>query len=118
MNDIRGLAPTGWHIPSNTEWTTLSNYLGGELVAGGKMKAVSDLWVSNTGTNSSGFTGLPGGYKAYNGSLDLRYRGYFWNSTEKDVNNAFTQTLLYDGQNLGFGFTGKWDGESIRCVKD
>ena len=65
VNDPRGLAPAGWHVPSDAEWTELINCLGGEDVAGGKMKAVSALWYSpNTGaTNSSGFTGLPGGYR-------------------------------------------------------
>ena len=64
--DSRGLAPTGWHIPSDSEWTTLSTFLGGDAVAGGKMKEAGTAhWLDpNTGaTNSSGFTALPGGLR-------------------------------------------------------
>src|ERR1035437_5591038 len=61
VNDKRGLAPKGWHGPSTLEWADLSDYLGGEGVAGGKLKATYG-WLNNgNGTNSSGFTGLPGG---------------------------------------------------------
>jgi len=66
VNDPRGLAPNGYHIPTDAEWTTLTTYLGGSTLAGGKMKeAGSSHWLSpNTGaTNSSGFKGLPGGFR-------------------------------------------------------
>src|SRR5690606_33259564 len=69
VNDPRGLAPVGWHIPSDSEWTILTDYLGGFEVAGGKMKETGTThWANpNIGAdNSSGFTGLPGGYRAYN----------------------------------------------------
>ena len=70
VNDPRGLAPKGYHIPSDAEWTQLSDYLGGESEAGTKMKSTSG-WVENgNGTNSSGFSGLPGGYRDYNGAFD------------------------------------------------
>src|SRR5205085_6409714 len=66
VNDPRGLAPLGWHIPSDAEWTTLENCLGGSSVAGGAMKETGiTYWLSpnTSATNSSGFTGLPGGYR-------------------------------------------------------
>ncbi len=84
VNDPRGLAPTGYHVPSDGEWTTLTTFLGGESVAGGKMKATT-LWNSpNTGaTNSSGFTGLPGGIRNRFGSIfDIGFNGNWWSSSE------------------------------------
>jgi uncharacterized protein (TIGR02145 family) len=63
VDDPRGLCPAGWHEPSDDEWTILTTYLGGDTVAGGKMKSVSALWSSTNvdATNTSGFSGLPGG---------------------------------------------------------
>ncbi len=71
VNDPRGLAPDGWHVPSDAEWTILTDYLGGGDVAGTKMKS-TDFWAdyegnSGNGTNESGFSGLPGGYRYDNG---------------------------------------------------
>ncbi len=87
------LAPTGYHIPSDAEWTTLTTYLEEESVAGGKMKATgTSLWnTPNTGaTNSSGFTGLPGGYRYYNGSFyNIGYFGFWWSSSEVSTANAW-----------------------------
>jgi uncharacterized protein (TIGR02145 family) len=84
--DPRGLAPAGFHIPSDKDWTTLTDYLGGKEEAGVKMKeAGSTHWPRpNTGaTNSSGFTGLPGGYRDDNGSFfSMGVNGFWWSSTE------------------------------------
>ena len=67
VNDPRGLAPKGWHIPSDKEWTDLTDYLGGKEQAGAKMKS-KEGWIENgNGTNESGFNGLPGGYRRFNG---------------------------------------------------
>ena len=73
VNDSRGLAPSGYHIPSDAEWTILTDFLGGEKVAGTKMKS-TDFWAdyegnSGNGTNESGFSGLPGGYRYFNGTF-------------------------------------------------
>ncbi len=88
----QGICPaTGWHLPTDAEWTILTTFLGGEGIAGGKMKttgtieAGTGLWYApNTGaTNESGFTALPGGYRSDNGDFDgLGYYAYFWSSTE------------------------------------
>jgi len=86
VNDARGLAPKGWHIPSDNEWTTLTNYLGGLEVAGGKMKATGTAyWNSpNEGaTNESGFSVLPGGYRYFDGSFNfIRNNAFFWSAAE------------------------------------
>jgi uncharacterized protein (TIGR02145 family) len=119
--DPRELCPVGWHVPSDTEWTTLENYLGGDFVAGGKMKAVSTLWVSpNTGaTNSSGFTGLPGGFRNNGGTyVNIGSLGYWWSSTQSSSTYAWFRVLYY---NLGYvgrnGFPNRY-GFSVRCVRD
>lgn len=117
------LAPTGWHIPSDAEWTTLTTFLGGVSVAGGKMKeAGTTHWDSpNTGaTNESGFTGLPGGFRS--GSPAMFYsigrQAFWWSSSENDAEGAWGRglDLYYDYVN---SYTGnKLNGFSVRCVKD
>jgi uncharacterized protein (TIGR02145 family) len=86
VNDPRGLAPTGWHVPSDAEWDTLSTFLGGDGYAGGKMKetGTTHWWDPNAdATNSSGFTALPGGTRYYLGEFfDAGGYGYWWSSTE------------------------------------
>lgn len=111
--------PTGWHLPSDAEWTQLTNFLGGEAIAGGKMKSTSGWDAPNTNaTNSSGFSGLPGGYR--NTTPFYRYLGSdggWWSSTELGV-NAWVRTLDYnDGVVLRYDLS-KLDGSSVRCIKD
>jgi len=127
VNDIRGLAPTGFHIPSDAEWTTLSTFLGGDLLAGGKMKstgtieAVTGLWYSpNTdATNSTGFTGLPGGYRNNNAVFYyIGYNGYWWSSTDENSIYAYYRNVSYDNDDLFRAYQYKSYGFSVRCVKD
>ena len=116
------LAPTGWHVPTDAEWTTLTTYLGGESIAGGTMKSTgTTLWVSpNTGaTNSSGFTGLPGGGRS---STSNFYRigngGRWWSSSEKDTTFAWGSYLDYDDDNSLRYYWNKTYGLSVRCLRD
>jgi uncharacterized protein (TIGR02145 family) len=116
------LAPTGWHLPTNLEWSTLTSYLGGDGVAGGKMKSTgTSLWASpNAGaTNSSGFTGLPGGMRNSNGSFgNLNFDGTWWSSTEMNSTVGYNCDMFYSGiDTYSFG-QNKISGLSIRCVKD
>lgn len=116
------LAPTGWHIPTDTEWTALIDCLGGETVAGGKMKETNTgFWQSpNIGaTNESNFTAFPGGYRDYNGTFnDLGNIGYWWSSTEDGIANAWSRYLLYDTAEAGKDGNDETSGFSVRCVKD
>jgi uncharacterized protein (TIGR02145 family) len=115
--DSRNMAPTGWHMPSDAEWQTLIDYLGGLSVAGGKMKETGTLhWnAPNTGaTNESGFTALPGGYRSGSMGGDA----YFWSSTQYDSGAAFRRFLYFNNSAVERYFAGKGDGFSIRCVKD
>jgi uncharacterized protein (TIGR02145 family) len=121
-NDIRGICPTGWHVPTDGDWTILSNYLGGLSLAGGKLKEAGMAhWQSpNTGaTNESGFTALPGGYRDTYGYFDyVGIIGFFWSSSEEDSEEAWTRRLYYNYNNL-YRYSGfKELGISIRCVED
>lgn len=116
------LCPTDWHMPSDAEWTTLTNYLGGENIAGGKLKeAVNSFWVSpNTGaTNESGYTALPGGLRYHDGLFhDFGFSGYWWSSTEYSASRAFFRYMDYEYSSL-FRFDNlKKIGFSIRCLRD
>ncbi len=119
VNDSRGLAPTGWHIPSDSEWIKLTDFLGREIVAGTKMKNTSGWIDDGNGTNSSGFSGLPGGVRNYVGSFFTNgYLGAWWSSTQYNSTNAWYRDLcIYDG-NVGRFNLGKKCGFSVRCLRD
>jgi uncharacterized protein (TIGR02145 family) len=116
------LAPQGWHVPSDAEWTTLTTFLGGESVAGGKMKSTgTSLWLSpNTAaTNESGFTGLPGGVRNYDGAFyNVGYDGLWWGSSEFLTTNAWSRGLNYDYGTVGLYYSNKTVGFSVRCLRD
>lgn len=119
--DRRTLCPTGWHVPSDAEWNGLSNYLGGGSVSGGKMKETGTVhWNSpNTGaTNSSGFTGLPGGTRMIFGGYESHgFHGYWWTATPYN-NNAWQYVLSFENEILLQSYYSKFAGNSVRCVKN
>ncbi len=122
VNDSRGLAPQGWHVPTDFEWTTLGNCLGGDLVAGGPMKEIGTThWATpNSGaTNLSGFYGLPGGWRSFNGSFaGIGFFGFWWSSTEHDSNFAWYRALGYNDDNFDPNNYNKHYGFSVRCLRD
>ena len=122
VNDPRGLAPTGWHVPSDAEWTTLETTLGGAAVAGGKMKTTGTTrwYAPNTGaTNESGFAGLPGGYRNYNGSFfSVGSSGYWWSSSENGTVDAWYRYLGYNVGGITRSNDYKLSGCSVRCLRD
>jgi uncharacterized protein (TIGR02145 family) len=115
------LCPEGWHIPSDVNWVELTDFLGGEAMAGGKMKSTSNWELPNTGANnSSGFTGLAGGNRYF---LDGTYSsigtsGQFWSATEYDATGGRILYLYHDLSIVGRGSRVKQNGSSCRCVKD
>ncbi|MEO5998864.1 MAG: fibrobacter succinogenes major paralogous domain-containing protein [Chitinophagaceae bacterium] len=119
VNDPRGLAPAGWHVPNDLEWITLTAHLGGEAVAGKKMKATGGWQEGGNGNNASGFVGLPGGRREFYGAFNnAGSRGYWWSSTEGKASIA-----LGDGLTSNKGYVNGFDYEgrvafSVRCVKD
>ena len=121
-NGNKNICPTGWHVPTDAEWTVLIDYLGGENVAGGKLKEVGTTnWNSpNTdATNVSLFTGLPGGYRSNTGSYSsICYFGFWWSSTEFNTGSAWNRPLYYYNGNASRDGSDKEVGLSVRCLRD
>ena len=116
------LCPAGWHAPSDDEWNILTSNLGGELIAGGKLKERgTSYWVEpNTGaTNESGFSALPGGFRYHDGVFfDLGFGGYWWSSKQYSTGDAFFRFLYYM-DSTAFRFNNrKKNGFSVRCLQD
>jgi len=120
--DPRNVCPTGWHVPSDAEWTILSDYLGGESLAGGKMKSTgTQYWQSpnQDATNESGFSGLPGGFRDSNGSFYyIGSLGGWWSSTEYDTFSAWLRRLIYSNGTVYRNDFYLQNGFSVRCLRD
>jgi uncharacterized protein (TIGR02145 family) len=121
--DSRGLCPTGWGVPTDAEWTTLTDNLGGLNEAGGKMKSTGTTYWSYQSTatnNSSGFSALPGGYRNLDGSFtNIRDNALFWSDTENENNTAWTRYLFNYFDFLSRNNTyNKSFGASVRCLRD
>jgi len=116
------VCPAGWHLPSNAEWATLITYLGGDEIAGGKLKEVDTIhWKGpNTGaTNGSGFKALPGGYRCSLGSFNfIGGNGYWWSSTEFGANQACCRFMGCSFSDVSRTFESKAGGYSVRCIKN
>jgi uncharacterized protein (TIGR02145 family) len=120
VSDPRNVCPIGWHVPSDAEWSILTDYLGGDSFAGGKMKALNFWNVPNTAaTNQSKFSGLPGGLRSSNGEFySVGNFGYWWSSSVYDSNFAWFRLLDYNsGKATRDGFI-KRSGFSVRCLRD
>jgi uncharacterized protein (TIGR02145 family) len=123
-NGGKNVCPTSWHMPGDDEWTNLTTYLGGEDVAGDKLKETGTThWSSSyTGaTNESGFTGLPGGYRAFMGffeNIGGSGCGYWGSSTEYTTTLAWYRFLGYCYTNVNRYYSEKRTGHSVRCVRD
>jgi uncharacterized protein (TIGR02145 family) len=121
-NGGKNVCPTGWHVPSDAEWTTLTNYLGGEDIAGGKLKETGlTHWKDlNTGaTNETGFSALPGGYTYYDGTcLGIGYSGHWWSSTEYPTAAGWSRYMSYSYTKVFRTYHNKQYGRSVRCVRD
>jgi len=122
VNDSRNIAPIGWHVPSDAEWTTLIIYLGGEDVTGGKLKEKGTThWQSpNTGaTNETGFTALPDGNRGNDGTFNyIGNYGFWWSSTGYYAHDAWYWYAYYNFSNVFRHFNNKVIGFSVRCIRD
>lgn len=116
------LCPIGWHVPSDAEWTELTDYLGGANEAGGKLKEIGAThWNSpNIGaTNESGFTAIPVGYRADNGTFaHIGFYALWWSSTEYDEDKSWDRDMSNTSSNIVRYRFNKGTGLSVRCVKD
>jgi TonB family protein len=120
VSDPRGLAPRGWHIPSDEEWATLIDHLGGEDVAGGKMKSTLGWDENGHGTNDVGFTGLPAGYRINNYEnkfLGMGSTAAWWSSSSGGIGVAWMRQLNMNRESVGWENYNKSDGYSVRCIK-
>ncbi len=119
VNDPRGIAPEGYHVPKDDKWTALSDYLGGIDGAGTKMKSTCGWSENGNGTNESGFSGLPGGFRDSNGSFYyIGSFGYWWSSTEYSTDDARLRFLCYDGDPVYRYSFDKPYGFSVRCLRE
>ncbi|MEI9933806.1 MAG: fibrobacter succinogenes major paralogous domain-containing protein [Ferruginibacter sp.] len=140
VNNPAGLCPAGWHVPTDSEWTVLSTYLGGDSIAGGAMKdtilwqspsdSIAGLAIKDTtllqrpnaeSTNSSGFSGLPGGSREEFGSFGefgIGHVGCWWSSSEYSTNEALACGLYFNFGFIDRGYDLKGGGHSIRCLKN
>jgi uncharacterized protein (TIGR02145 family) len=120
VDDARGLCPGGWHVPTDEEWTTLTTELGGESVAGDQMKSSSSDSPAWDGSNSSGFSALPGGWRYYNDGYfyDGGGIGYWWSASPYGSSNAWYRYLYSDFDDVLRGNPSTRFGFSVRCVRD
>ena len=128
VSDIRSICPIGWHVPNNDEWEILIDYLGGESLAGKKLKASDTTywksngpfgWHLNEGTNESGFTALACGYRWGNG--EFFGKGYYtvwWSKRTVSSERAYHSSQGYDSDDVGQYHDPKTTGNSVRCIKD
>lgn len=116
------LAPAGWHVASDSEWNVLITFLGADSLAGGKLKDTGiTFWNSpNVGaTNETGFSGLPAGYRAYDGSFScLGTYGYWWTSSANGAGVAWYRYFGYNFAEVGHSYTDARNGFCVRCIKD
>jgi uncharacterized protein (TIGR02145 family) len=128
VNDSRNICPCGWHVPSDLDWDVLINYLGGSLIAGGKLKSTgtiddgNGLWQAPNvnATNESLFSALPGGYRSDGGFYDnIGYYGYYWSANQGNTSNKlWTRSLRNFSGSVQRGEINKVYGLSVRCIKD
>ena len=118
VDDVRGLCPSGWHVPTDGEWTILTDHLGGESVAGGQMKTNYGWFNDGNGTNSSGFSGLPGGNRNPNGYFQIAGYGGSWWSSSPNGSSAWYRYLGYDDESVLRYYYDLRFGYSVRCVRD
>jgi uncharacterized protein (TIGR02145 family) len=121
-NGHRNICPTGWHVPTYSDWSVLISYLGGDSVAADKLKETGEIhWLNpnNGATNESDFSALPGGGRDYNGAYyDIGSYGHWWSSTEFVDGGAWSLYLGNDTSRVYRQRRFEQDGFSVRCIKD
>jgi len=116
--DTKKLCPTGWHVPTDVEWTTLTTYLGGTSVAGLKLKSTSG-WNSGGGSNEVNFTALPGGYRLDYGEFHkLGAQGGWWSASVYDTDYAWLRDIGGYYGSVNRNFSNLVNGFSVRCLRD
>ena len=112
----QGICPAGWHMPSDAEWTTLTNFVGGSSTAGAKLKSMSGWSGGGNGNDYYGFSALPGGI-GYGGSFyDVGLNGYWWSATEYGASSAWRRDMSYYSAYVNRGNYNKAVLFSVRCL--
>jgi uncharacterized protein (TIGR02145 family) len=120
---VRGVCPEGWHLPDNTEWSKLFTAVGGQSIAGKKLKSQSG-WkdydgTSGNGTDAYGFSAFPAGFRDYDGSFyNEGNSAGFWSATGNGSNDAYTMNLFYNNEDAYLYSSYKNYASSVRCLKD
>jgi uncharacterized protein (TIGR02145 family) len=117
VEDARGLCPSGWHVPTDGEWTILTDHLGGESVAGGQMKTDYGWFDGGNGSSSSGFSGLPGGYRTSDGFWLAGFFGFWWSSSPNG-SSAWSRYLNNTHEDVYRVNSTPRSGFSVRCIQD
>jgi uncharacterized protein (TIGR02145 family) len=114
------LCPVGWHVPTDSNWMELANFLGRDTLAAPKLKEPGDKhWYNNTETTYiSGFNALPAGYRDYEISTMIGGQSNMWSSTEEDNNGAWNYQLNSNNSLIGIRYNYKGSGLSVRCLKN
>lgn len=124
------ICPLGWHVPSNDEWKTLEIFLGMSQIQadsvgwrgtdqGTQLKNNSGWYSGGNGTNTSGFTALPSGYRVYNGAFDcMGTHGFWWMTSDYNPVSSWARSIAYDSQKVRSLDVGIRYGQSVRCIKD
>ena len=115
---VRGVCPDGWHLPSNSDWSTLWAAIGGTSTAGTKLKSTSDWDSSGNGEDAYGFSVLPAGYYSNGSFYNAGDSGYFWSSTEDGSNGAYNKYFRYSNSYVYEYYNGKGFGFSVRCLRN
>jgi len=133
-NDAKTVCPTGWHLPSDEEWTQLTDFVGGESTAGTKLKSstgwridtetihgtpTKPIYGTPVGTNEYGFSALPGGYGNSDGSFEGAGNGsVWWSATESSANLAYDRDMAYRYEKVIRWSDNKMSLFYVRCVRD
>jgi len=116
------LCPADWHVPSDAEWTTFTDFMAGETFAGGRLKETgTEHWTDPNAeaTNEIRFTALPGGKRESNGIFSGQgLNGTWWSSSEYDAGNAWSRRMNYNNGNVNRNYYSKSEGFSVRCIKN
>ncbi|HPQ35745.1 MAG TPA: FISUMP domain-containing protein, partial [Tenuifilaceae bacterium] len=119
-NDPRGICPIGWHVPTDAEWTILTNFVGGENIAGNVLKATSGWFDNGNGIDQYGFSALPGGYRESSDGVayGVGSSGWWWTSTESNATFAWRRAIDFGNISVDRFDVDMKNGFSVRCIKD
>ena len=120
VTDVKGLCPTGWHVATDSDWTSLTVNYGLDAAAGNELKSTTLWTIGNANTNISGFGALPGGGRSPGGFGDINNKGFWWTSTPdpSDTDKAYVRSMQYNFDTVLRNTESNKYGFSVRCVKN